>query len=311
MHGNFWSNAARLGFKIPVFDSKSSASEAFFPNSQCRILDGKGVADALIDQCRTLSLGRTVPRLEVILVGEDPASQVYVASKTKAFERAGFRAGTTRLAATETTAGALRDLIRRFNADPSVHGILVQLPLPHGIDASSILNEIAPAKDVDGFLPQNMGALLAGQNTGAIACTPFGVMVLLAAYRISLAGRHAVVVGRSNIVGKPMSILLLGEDCTVTIGHSKTHNLVELCRQADILVAAAGRPCLITSDHVKPGAVVVDVGIHRKADGKLCGDVDPAVVALAGYLSPVPRGVGPMTIAQLCVNTALAAWRHL
>jgi methylenetetrahydrofolate dehydrogenase (NADP+) / methenyltetrahydrofolate cyclohydrolase len=193
-----------------------------------------------------------------------------------------------------------------------VDGILVQLPLPAGIASHAILSAIDPKKDVDGFLKENMGLLALGEFSGALPCTPYGVMVLLAAYGIPLAGRRAVVVGRSNIVGKPMSLLLLSENSTVTVAHSRTRDLASVTREADILIAAAGQPKLLTKEHVKEGAVVVDVGMHRGSDGKLCGDVDASlgsgVAGHASALTPVPGGVGPMTIAMLLVNTAATAW---
>ena len=195
-----------------------------------------------------------------------------------------------------------------MNFDGNVDGILVQLPLPKKLNSEKILNTIIPQKDVDGFQTHNIGSLATGEFNGAIACTPFGIMAMLYSYGITISGKNAVVIGRSNIVGKPMGLLLLSADATVTLAHSKTKNLNEICKNADILVAAAGQSQMITKDFIKPGAIVIDVGIHRKENGKLCGDVHDNVKEIASALSPVPGGVGPMTIAMLMVNTAIAAW---
>ncbi len=252
-----------------------------------------------------------VPGLAVVLVGEDPASQVYVRNKGVQTAEAGMASFEHKLAA-DTSEADLLALVRALNADPSVHGILVQLPLPAHINADLVINTIDPAKDVDGFHISNVGLLGTGQKA-MVPCTPLGCLMMLRAHHGSLAGLNAVVVGRSNIVGKPMAQLLLGDSCTVTIAHSRTRDLAAVCRGADILVAAVGRPEMITGDMVKPGATVIDVGINRvERDGKarLVGDVDFAsALAVAGAITPVPGGVGPMTIACLLANTLTACCR--
>ena len=250
------------------------------------------------------------PALAVVLVGDDPASHVYVASKVKQTAEIGMHSIEHRLDAGCTEADLLA-LVDALNADPAIDGLLVQLPLPAQIDAASVLNRIDPAKDVDGFHPVNAGRLAIGEP-GLVPCTPLGALALARLARPDLAGLHAVVIGRSNIVGKPVAQLLLQENCTVTIAHSRTRDLAGLCRTADLLVAAIGRPLFVTADFIKPGAIVIDVGINRiaLAEGKsrLVGDVDFAAVApLAGAITPVPGGVGPMTIAFLLSNTLRAA----
>ncbi|AOZ68620.1 bifunctional methylenetetrahydrofolate dehydrogenase/methenyltetrahydrofolate cyclohydrolase [Rhodobacter xanthinilyticus] len=251
------------------------------------------------------------PGLAVVLVGEDPASEVYVRNKGIQTREAGMASFEHKLDAT-TSEAELLDLIGKLNADPAVHGILVQLPLPGHLDADLVINAIDPAKDVDGFHISNVGLLGTGQKA-MVPCTPLGCLMMLRDHLGSLSGLNAVVVGRSNIVGKPMAQLLLGESCTVTIAHSRTKDLASVCRGADILVAAVGRPEMIPGDWVKPGATVIDVGINRiERDGKtkLVGDVDFAsAVEVAGAITPVPGGVGPMTIACLLANTLTAFCR--
>ena len=252
-----------------------------------------------------------VPGLAVVLVGEDPASQVYVRNKGTQTVEAGMQSFEHKLPA-ETAEADLLALIATLNADPAVHGILVQLPLPKHLDSDLVINSIDPAKDVDGFHVSNVGLLGTGQKS-MVPCTPLGCLMMLRDHHGSLAGLNAVVVGRSNIVGKPMAQLLLGDSCTVTIAHSRTKDLAAVCRGADILVAAVGRPEMITGDMVRPGATVIDVGINRvERDGKmrLVGDVDYAsAAAVAGAITPVPGGVGPMTIACLLANTLTACCR--
>jgi methylenetetrahydrofolate dehydrogenase (NADP+)/methenyltetrahydrofolate cyclohydrolase len=248
------------------------------------------------------------PKLTVILVGEDPASQVYVRNKGRACEEIGFEAEQITLPAT-TTQEELDALVDRLNADQTVHGILVQLPLPKGLSEERVLLRIAPEKDVDAFHPYNVGRMVAGQIT-YLPCTPAGVMELINRSGISVAGKDCVVIGRSNIVGKPMAHLLMQANGTVTVCHSRTADLAAHTKRADILVAAIGKANFVTADMVKPGAVVIDVGINRGADGKLVGDVDFASVEqVASYITPVPGGVGPMTIAMLMKNTLTAAQR--
>lgn len=244
------------------------------------------------------------PHLAVVLVGDNPASQVYVRNKEKACAQTGIRSTVIRLKE-DCTQVELENVVRSLNTDDSVHGILVQLPLPTHINEADILALINPEKDVDGFHAMNSGRLMNGQK-GFIPCTPLGIMKLLEAYEIPLEGKHAVVVGRSNIVGKPMAMLLLAQNATVAICHSKTRNLAEFTRQADILVAAVGKANFITPEMVKAGAVVIDVGINR-VNGQIVGDVDARVNEIASYITPVPGGVGQMTIAMLLSNTVDAA----
>ena len=274
------------------------------------IIDGQAasaeVRAQVADQAAAFAarVGRP-PGLATVLVGEDPASQVYIRNKIAACEQAGIASFHEHPDASATQEHVL-ELVDRFNADPLVDGILVQMPLPAGLDGKQVLDRIDPAKDVDGFHPVNVGRLVAGRP-GLVSCTPAGVMELLRRQGTKLAGSEAVVVGRSDIVGKPVALLLLHQNATVTICHSRTRDLPGTTRRADVLVAAVGRPRMITGDMVKPGAVVIDVGINRTDDG-LVGDVDFASVEpVASAITPVPRGVGPMTIAMLLRNTVLAA----
>ncbi|WP_374292141.1 bifunctional methylenetetrahydrofolate dehydrogenase/methenyltetrahydrofolate cyclohydrolase FolD [Paenirhodobacter enshiensis] len=284
-----------------------------------RIIDGKafaaGVRARVAEHVATLKAQGIVPGLAVVLVGEDPASQVYVRNKGLQTVEAGMNSFEHKLPA-ETSEADLLALIAQLNADPAVHGILVQLPLPAHLNADLVINAISPAKDVDGFHISNVGLLGTGQKA-MVPCTPLGCLMLLRDTLGSLSGLNAVVVGRSNIVGKPMAQLLLGDSCTVTIAHSRTKDLPEVCRRADIVVAAVGRPQMVKGDWIKPGATVIDVGINRipapeKGEGKmrLVGDVDFAsAVEVAGAITPVPGGVGPMTIACLLANTLTACCR--
>jgi methylenetetrahydrofolate dehydrogenase (NADP+)/methenyltetrahydrofolate cyclohydrolase len=282
-------------------------------------IDGKALAqelrDSLAVEVAQLQQERGItPGLTVILVGEDPASQVYVRNKVRQTKEVGMISNEIKMPA-ETSQQALLDELDKLNNDPAVHGILVQLPLPKHIDEALIIDTIKPEKDVDGFHPMNSGRLCNGDEAALVPCTPQGC-VLLAKKHLGddLSGKHAVVIGRSNIVGKPVSLLLLQESCTVTIAHSRTKNLPALCATADILVAAVGRPEMVKADWVKPGATVIDVGINRidteDGKGRLVGDVDFADVApVAEAITPVPGGVGPMTIACLLKNTVEAARR--
>ena len=280
------------------------------------LIDGRAVSERLRERvaARTAELARhgVIPGLAVVLVGDDPASQVYVGSKTKQAAAAGLKHFDHRLPATASTSELIA-LVEQLNARDDVHGILVQLPLPAGVDSAAVLAAIDPAKDVDGFHAVNAGRLALGQDA-TVPCTPLGCLILIREVTRELAGKRAVVVGRSNIVGKPMAQLLLQNDCTVTIAHSRTRDLPQLCREAEILVAAIGRPKAIAGDWIRPGAIVIDVGINRVAgpDGKnkLVGDVDfEAALSHAGAITPVPGGVGPMTIACLLMNTVNAAIR--
>ena len=273
------------------------------------MIDGRAVAkkwkDDAAQRTRKLIEKGVTPHLAVILAGENAASQVYVRNKENACSRAGIHSTIIRLSET-CTQEELENAVLSLNQDESVHGILVQLPLPRGLDEARVLALIDPNKDVDGFHAMNSGRLMNGQQ-GFVPCTPLGVMKLLEAYDIPTRGKHAVIIGRSNIVGKPMAMLLLAADATVSICHSKTENLAEITRQADILVAAVGKPDFVTGDMIKPGAAVIDVGINR-VNGTLTGDVNAEQAEkVAAYLTPVPGGVGQMTIAMLLSNTLDAA----
>ena len=276
-----------------------------------KLINGKEIAASVRERVRLEAAELRektgiVPGLAVILVGDDPASKIYVGNKKKACLEAGFNSFEHILPA-ETTQQELLELIERLNEDPAVHGILCQLPLPEHIDERAVIAAISPKKDVDAFHPVNVGKIMIG-DYDFLPCTPAGVMELIHSTGISVGGKRCVVVGRSNIVGKPMSMLLLHENGTVTVCHSKTADLADECRRADILVAAVGKAKLITADMVKEGAVVVDVGMNRDSNGKLCGDVDfENVEPKASFITPVPGGVGPMTIAMLMRNALTAA----
>ena len=271
------------------------------------IIDGKAISQAVKDEVKAevagiAARGGRVPCLCVIIVGENPASQVYVRNKVKAAAYTGMESRLIELPASVSQEDLLAR-IAELNDDAAVDGILVQLPLPGHIDEEKVIDAICPEKDVDGFHPSNVAGLWLGKDC-IVPCTPAGVMCLLDSTGVDLKGKSAVVVGRSNIVGKPVAKLLLDRNATVTIAHSRTADLGAVCRQADVLVAAVGRPALITGDMVKPGAIVIDVGINRLPDGRLCGDVDFASCSeVAGWITPVPGGVGPMTIALLMKNT--------
>ena len=270
-----------------------------------QIIDGKKISqeikDELREQVAKLKEQGTNVSLAVIQVGNDPASSVYVRNKKLACEYIGIQSLSYELPE-ETSEEELVRLVQKLNEDPTVNGILVQRPVPEHINADKIIQTISPDKDVDGFHPQNVGKLVIGER-GFVSCTPAGIIQLLKRSGIEIAGKHCVVIGRSNIVGKPMALLMLRENATVTVAHSKTHNLKEICQNADILIVAIGKPQFITADYVKDGAVVIDVGIHRDENNKLCGDVKYDEVApKASAITPVPGGVGPMTIAMLMHN---------
>ena len=276
-----------------------------------QIIDGKKVSAQVKEQVREeaaqlkASAGLQVG-LAVVIVGNNPASRVYVNNKKKACEAVGFQSFEYALEE-DTTQEELLELVEVLNENPQINGILVQLPLPKQIDEKAIIDVISPEKDVDAFHPSNVGRIMIG-SYAFLPCTPAGVMELIASTGVSVSGKNCVVIGRSNIVGKPMAMLLLHQNGTVTICHSRTQNLKEICAKADILVAAVGKANFVTADMVKEGAVVIDVGMNRLEDGKLCGDVDfAAVEPKAGYITPVPGGVGPMTIAMLMRNTLTAA----
>ncbi|SLN74756.1 Bifunctional protein FolD protein [Roseovarius gaetbuli] len=285
-----------------------------------QIIDGKAFAATIRDKvaghvARLKADHDIVPGLAVVLVGEDPASQVYVRSKGKQTVEVGMQSFEHKLDV-DTSEADLLALVERLNGDPAVHGILVQLPLPKHLDEDLVINSIDPAKDVDGFHISNVGLLSTGQKS-MVPCTPLGCLMMLRDFHGSLSGMDAVVIGRSNIVGKPMAQLLLGDSCTVTIAHSRTKDIADVVRRADIVVAAVGRPEMVPGDWIKPGATVIDVGINRidapeKGEGKtrLVGDVDfPSASKVAGAITPVPGGVGPMTIACLLANTVTACCR--
>ena len=278
-----------------------------------QLIDGKALSEQLRKEVATrataLKAKGVTPGLAVILVGDNQASQVYVRNKVKACEDVGFHSVLEKYDASMTEAELLAR-VEGLNNDPSIHGILVQLPLPKHIDDHKVIETISPAKDVDGFHVASAGALMVGE-VGFKACTPYGCMKMLESIGMKdLRGKHAVVIGRSNIVGKPMAMMLLAANATVTVTHSGTADLAAMTRQADVIVAAVGKVNVLTADMVKPGAVVIDVGMNRNAEGKLCGDVDYAgVKEVAGYITPVPGGVGPMTITMLLVNTMESAER--
>lgn len=279
---------------------------------ETKLLDGKALAEKMQAemQGRVAKLVEKgiVPGLTVILVGEDKASQVYVRNKEQKANKLGFNSNVIRLPDTISEEVLLAE-VEKLNADETVHGILVQLPLPKHINEQTVLRAIAYQKDVDGFHPMNMGNFLLG-NPATLPCTPLGIIRLLKEYNIEMEGKQALVIGRSNIVGKPMALMLMRENATVTIAHSRTRNLKELAQQADILVAAIGRGHMITADYLKPGAVVVDVGMNRDANGKLIGDVDlEGAQGIASWITPVPGGVGPMTITMLLEQTIQKAER--
>lgn len=277
------------------------------------LIDGKATGKAIRDRIREtveerIKKGLRVPGLAVVIVGDDPASQVYVRNKHKACEEVGFLSSVYRLDA-DTAEDELLALVDALNRDDEIDGILVQLPLPRHLSASKVIAAIDPKKDVDAFHTENVGKIMLGEE-GFAPCTPAGVMSLLAAYGIDPEGKECVVVGRSNIVGKPMAMLLLHKNATVTIAHSRTKDLASITRRADILVSAVGRAKFITADMVKEGAVVIDVGMNRDECGKLCGDVDfDAVAPKTSFITPVPGGVGPMTITTLLENTLFSAER--
>jgi methylenetetrahydrofolate dehydrogenase (NADP+)/methenyltetrahydrofolate cyclohydrolase len=275
-----------------------------------QLIDGKALSQQLRNDVRqgvaTLKSKGITPGLAVVLVGDNPASEVYVRNKVKACEDTGMHSVLERHGA-DLSQAALLARIEALNQDPTIHGILVQLPLPAHIDAQRVIEAISPAKDVDGFHVASAGALMTGMP-GFWPCTPFGCMKMLESIGYSLKGKHAVVIGRSNIVGKPMALMLLQANATVTVCHSGTQNLKALTLQADLIVAAVGKRNVLTADMVKPGAVVLDVGMNRNDAGKLCGDVDfDGVRQVASHITPVPGGVGPMTITMLMMNTLLAA----
>ncbi len=277
-----------------------------------RLIDGIALSQQLREQVaartQALHLHGVQPGLAVILVGDNPASQVYVRNKVKACEEAGFHSLLERYDAS-LSQPALLEHIARLNLDEQIHGILVQLPLPDHIDAQRVIEAISPDKDVDGFHIASAGALMTGLP-GFWPCTPYGCLKMLDSIGYDLKGKHAVVIGRSNIVGKPMALMLLQRNATVTVCHSGTQNLAHFTRQADVIVAAVGRRNVLTADMVKPGAVVLDVGMNRNDEGKLCGDVDfEGVRQVASYITPVPGGVGPMTITMLLINTLESAER--
>jgi methylenetetrahydrofolate dehydrogenase (NADP+)/methenyltetrahydrofolate cyclohydrolase len=275
-----------------------------------QLIDGNALSTRLraevAQRALALKARGVTPGLAVVLVGDNPASQVYVRNKVKACEAAGLHSVLEKYEA-DMSQAQLLERITALNADPAIHGILVQLPLPPHIDAQTVIEAISPAKDVDGFHVASAGALMTGLP-GFWPCTPYGCMKMLESIGYALKGKHAVVIGRSNIVGKPMALMLLQQDATVTICHSRTPDLKALTLQADVIVAAVGKRKILTADMVKPGAVVLDVGMNRNDEGKLCGDVDfEGVSQVAGYITPVPGGVGPMTITMLLVNTLEAA----
>lgn len=275
-------------------------------SSSAQIIDGKSVSASVMDDIADkVALLNKKPTLAVILVGDDPASHVYVGNKIKACAKTGIQSIERRLPETSSYEDIAK-VIADLNNDSDVHGILMQLPLPKGLDSDSLIQMISPEKDVDGLTISNVGKLVAGLD-GMVPCTPQGSLILIKSVKQDLSGLNAVVIGRSLLFGKPMAQLLLAENCTVTMAHSRTQNLADICKNADILVAAVGRPKMVKADWIKPDAIVIDVGINRLDTGKLSGDVDfDDAAAVAGYITPVPGGVGPMTIACLMANTLKA-----
>ncbi|MBX9704282.1 MAG: bifunctional 5,10-methylenetetrahydrofolate dehydrogenase/5,10-methenyltetrahydrofolate cyclohydrolase [Silvanigrellaceae bacterium] len=304
---NFFAQAIHVGFTLPDLSNKLS----YFPHSNCLLLDGRSVQDHFVAQAKILKEKNNItPSLSVILVGEHASSKVYVENKLKIFTKAGFHSQLFHFSAQSVTEEEIFNVIEMLNQDKNTHGILVQLPLPEHLSSEKFLERISPNKDVDGFLKENIGALALGQYTSFIPCTPFGILCLLYAYKIPIAGKNIVIMGRSNIVSKPLGLLLLNLDATVTFTHSKTLNLREITQTADILMSATGQSKMVTKDYIKPGCIVVDVGITRDKNSlKICGDtLQDDIIAKASALTPVPGGVGPITIAMLLVNTAIAAW---
>ncbi|TRM12670.1 bifunctional methylenetetrahydrofolate dehydrogenase/methenyltetrahydrofolate cyclohydrolase FolD [Lentibacillus cibarius] len=272
-------------------------------------MNGKELSQTIREELKSevlqLKENGIIPHLTVIIVGDDPASRSYVRGKEKASKETGISSDIIELPSS-TTEKNLLEKIEELNNDETVHGILVQLPLPDHINEQEVIESISPTKDVDGFHPINVGKMMTGNST-FLPCTPYGILTMLKAYDVSIEGKHAVIVGRSNIVGKPVGQLLLNENATVTYCHSRTKNLTDFTKEADILILAMGRPNSIHGEHVKDGAVIVDVGINRMADGSLTGDADfPSVAEKASHITPVPRGVGPMTITMLLKNTIMA-----
>lgn len=305
---SFFTQAISSGFVLPQYQN----TKQYFPGTECLHLDGKWLLNQIVDQCKNLfsSGNKKQPNLAVILVGDEPSSQVYVANKIKAFSRAGFASKLFKISSSDASSEAVIECIHQLNDDNSCDGVLIQLPLPKHLDAQAILKLIDRKKDVDGFSPENIGLLTLNDSTGIIACTPFGIMMLLSAYGIQLAKKRCVIVGRSSIVGKPAGLLFLNSDATVTFTHSHTENLSFYTREADILVVAAGKKHLIQKDDIKNGAIVIDVGIHKNSDGKLTGDVHPNVIDKASAFTPVPGGIGPTTIAALLLNTAISSIQY-
>jgi len=281
---------------------------------QASIIDGKAIAKKLRESIKRhvevlIEDHKIMPGLAVVLVGDDPASAIYVNNKEKMAKEAGMRSVVHRLPQ-NTSQDEVLKLVQQLNKDKKIHGILVQMPLPRQIDSATILKALDPAKDVDGLHIENMGRLMADMP-GLVPCTPMGCVILIKSVTQNLSGLHAVVIGRSHLVGKPVAQLLLRENCTVTTCHSRTPNIAHIAREADILVVAVGKPKLVKKDWVKPGAIVIDVGINRLGDGSICGDVDyEAVSEVVGHITPVPGGAGPMTIACLLGNTVAAACRQ-
>ena len=319
----FWKKAESFGFQLPKFARGGQAPTReegflqtdFFVGTDCIKMAGTPLMLDLVAQCKKLIEGPyrncRKPCLAAILVGEDPASQVYVAHKQRRFADCGFATKLYKISSAEfleKKAALLEDLIDQLNADAEIDGILLQLPLPQGFDATPLLDRIAPEKDVDGFHVLNMGYLASGRYEGLLPCTPYGIFALLQAYHVDVEGKNVTVVGRSNIVGKPAAYLALNARATVTVVHKLTKDILPFTRSADLLIVGAGSHNLIRAQHVQKGAVVVDVGIHSLGNGKIEGDVHEEVRQIAKMVSPVPGGVGPMTIAMLCINTAMACW---
>jgi methylenetetrahydrofolate dehydrogenase (NADP+)/methenyltetrahydrofolate cyclohydrolase len=306
---SFWTKPKSFGFELPRLSEQTTS---MFAGTNCRRLSGAKVMQDLVAQCRSLAENRYQdhprPHLAVILVGQNPASHVYVSNKRKRFAECGFETSLFAMDESQATMDSLAALIDQLNEDDRIHGILMQMPLPKGLDPQPLLDRISPHKDVDGFHVVNSGFLASGRYEGLLPCTPFGIFTLLRAYGIDVDGKSVTVVGRSNIVGKPAALMAINARASVSIVHKQTPDIRPFTRMADVLIVGAGSHLLIRKDHVRDGVVVVDVGIHKTPEGAIEGDVHPEVFAVAHGATPVPGGVGPMTIAMLCVNTAMACW---
>ena len=301
-----WEYPSQIGFKIP-----DVGEPQYYKDSECRILDGRVIAKNLVAQCHRLKEHHplVIPKLVAILVGDHAPSKIYVGRKMKAFEEAGFASKVIEIPEKNVSLKGLNETIEKLNQDPLVHGILVQLPLPDFLDTHEVIHKIHPSKDVDGFLDGYLAQLALGRFPPIIPCTALGVGILLQCYGISMPSQHVVVIGRSRHVGRPCAWMALNQDATLTLAHSKTQDLPNLLKTADVIISATGNPWFIQPEFLKSGAVGIDVGISQDTDKKIKGDFHPNCQKKLKGLSPVPGGVGPLTVAMLCVNTAILAWK--